>query len=72
MSIDEACMKVIDDTETNTLDLIFRDESVAESDEVREGIIVDFDREGKLEKKRHYRGTKPFGWPLIVIIIIRY
>ncbi len=41
-------MKVVYDTETDTLDLIFRDETVAESDEVREGIIVDYDRDGKL------------------------
>jgi uncharacterized protein YuzE len=41
-------MKVIYDTETDTLDLTFRDESVAESDEVREDIIVDYDRDGKL------------------------
>jgi uncharacterized protein YuzE len=41
-------MRVIYDPETDTLDLVFRDEAVAESDEVREGIIVDFDRDGKL------------------------
>ena len=41
-------MKVIYDPETDTLDLVFRDEAVAESDEVREGIIVDFDRDGRL------------------------
>ncbi|PIP49277.1 MAG: hypothetical protein COX14_00095 [Chloroflexi bacterium CG23_combo_of_CG06-09_8_20_14_all_45_10] len=41
-------MKVIYNTETDTLDLIFRDEAVAESDEVREGIIVDYDQDGKL------------------------
>jgi len=22
------------------------------------------------KKERHYRGTEPFGWPLIVILII--
>jgi uncharacterized protein YuzE len=41
-------MKVIYDSEADTLDLIFRDEAVAESDEVREGIIVDYDQNGKL------------------------
>jgi uncharacterized protein YuzE len=41
-------MKVIYDTETDTLDLIFREEVIAESDEVREGIIVDYDQGGKL------------------------
>jgi uncharacterized protein YuzE len=41
-------MKVVYDPETNTLDLIFRNAAVAESDEVREGIIVDYDQNGKL------------------------
>ena len=41
-------MKVVYDKETDTLVLIFRDEAVSESDEVREGIIVDYDRDGKL------------------------
>lgn len=41
-------MKVVYDTETDILDLIFRNETVAESDEVREGIIVDYDRDVKL------------------------
>ena len=41
-------MKVIYDSETDSLDLIFRDEAVAESDEVREGIIVDYNLDGKL------------------------
>jgi uncharacterized protein YuzE len=41
-------MKVIYDIETDTLDLIFREEPVAESDELREGIIVDYDQNGKL------------------------
>jgi uncharacterized protein YuzE len=41
-------MKVIYDPETNTLDLIFREEPVAESDKVREGIILDYGQDGKL------------------------
>jgi uncharacterized protein YuzE len=41
-------MKVIYNRETDSLDLIFRDEAVAESDEVREGIIVDYNQDGKL------------------------
>lgn len=41
-------MKVIYDPETDTLDLIFRDEPVAESDEAREGVIMDYGRDGKL------------------------
>jgi uncharacterized protein YuzE len=41
-------MKVVYDRETDSLELIFRDEAVAESAEVREGIIVDYNRDGKL------------------------
>ena len=41
-------MKVIYDPETDTLDLIFREEPVSESDEVREGIIIDYGQDGKL------------------------
>jgi hypothetical protein len=26
------------------------------------------ERRDELKKERHYRGTKPFGWPLIVIL----
>lgn len=41
-------MKVIYDPETDTLSIIFRDTPVVESDEVREGIIVDYDYNGKI------------------------
>ena len=41
-------MKVIYDPETDTLALIFREEPIAESDEIREGIIVDYDQDGRL------------------------
>ena len=41
-------MKVIYDLEADTLDLIFREEPVAESDEVREGIIIDYGQDGRL------------------------
>ena len=41
-------MKVIYDAETDTLDLVFREQPVAESDELREGIIVDYAQDGKL------------------------
>jgi uncharacterized protein YuzE len=41
-------MKVIYDSETNTLDLIFREVPVAESDEVQDGIIIDYGQDGKL------------------------
>lgn len=41
-------MKVIYDPETDTLDLIFREDPVAESDEVREGIVIDYGQDGRL------------------------
>jgi uncharacterized protein YuzE len=39
-------MKVIYDPETDVLDLIFSEDSVEESDEVREGVIVDYSKSG--------------------------
>jgi uncharacterized protein YuzE len=41
-------MRVIFDPETDTLSLIFREEKVAESDEVREGVIIDYNKDGKI------------------------
>ena len=41
-------MKVIYDPDTDTIDLIFKDEPVAESDEIAPGIIVDYNRAGKI------------------------
>ncbi|MEW6214683.1 MAG: DUF2283 domain-containing protein [Nitrospirota bacterium] len=41
-------MRVIFDPETDTLSLIFREEKIAESDEVREGIIIDYSKDGKI------------------------
>ena len=41
-------MKVIYDPDTDTLSLIFRDKPVAESDELREGLIIDYGKDGKI------------------------
>ena len=41
-------MKVIYDPETDTLSLILRDERVVESDELREGLIVDYGDNGRI------------------------
>ncbi len=41
-------MKVIYDRETDTLSLIFNESQVAESDELRDGIIVDYNTEGRV------------------------
>jgi YD repeat-containing protein len=41
-------MKVIYDKETDTLSIILRQGTVTDSDEVREGMILDYDKAGKL------------------------
>jgi uncharacterized protein YuzE len=41
-------MKVIYDRDTDTLSIILRPGKVADSDEVREGLIMDYDKIGKL------------------------
>ena len=41
-------MKVIYDRDTDTLSIILRPGKVADSDEVREGLIMDYDKLGKL------------------------
>ena len=41
-------MKVIYDRETGTLTVIFTDTSVAESDEDKPGVILDYDAAGNL------------------------
>jgi len=41
-------MKVIYDRETDTLSIILRPGKVAESDEVRDGLIFDYDKSGRV------------------------
>lgn len=41
-------MKVIYDQETDTLSIILSDGKVTESDEPRPGLILDYDKSGKL------------------------
>ncbi len=41
-------MKVIFDPETDTLSIILRDAKISESDEVRDGLIIDYSKEGKI------------------------
>jgi uncharacterized protein YuzE len=41
-------MKVIYDPDTDTLTLLFREEPVAESDELREGLIIDYGYDGRI------------------------
>jgi uncharacterized protein YuzE len=41
-------VKIIYDKETDTLSIILRDGKVVESDEAREGLILDYDKSGRL------------------------
>ena len=41
-------MKVIYDKETDTLSIILRPGAIAESDAAREGLILDYDKSGRL------------------------
>ena len=41
-------MKVIYDPETDTLSIILKDAKIVESDEVRDGVIVDYGANGKV------------------------
>lgn len=41
-------MRVIFDPETDTLNLIFREDKIVESDEIKEGIIFDYNKDGKI------------------------
>ncbi len=41
-------MKVIYDPENDIVDFILSDESIVESDEIREGVIVDYGKNGKI------------------------
>jgi len=41
-------MKIIYDSETDILNIIFREDKISESDEIKEGIIVDYSKEGKI------------------------
>jgi len=41
-------MKVIFDPQTDTMSLIFRKDDIVDSDEVREGVIIDYNKDGKI------------------------
>lgn len=41
-------MKIIYDRDTDILTMIFKDGKVAESDELRDGIIIDYDKKGHI------------------------
>jgi len=41
-------MRVIYDRETDTLSIVLGETPVAESDELREGLVVDYDSDGRI------------------------
>jgi uncharacterized protein YuzE len=41
-------MRVIYDPNTDTLSVLFREVPVAESDELREGLIIDYSQDGRI------------------------
>lgn len=41
-------MKIIYDQETDVLTVIFKDSSIKESDELKEGVIADYDEHGDI------------------------
>lgn len=41
-------MKVIYDPETDTMSIILRNDKISESDEIKEGVIIDYNKEGKI------------------------
>ena len=51
-------MKVTYDPETDAMIITLRDERIAESDEVRSGVIADFDAEGVVVRFEIMRASK--------------
>lgn len=41
-------MKAIFDPQTDSMSLIFREDEIVDSDEIREGIIIDYNKDGKI------------------------
>jgi uncharacterized protein YuzE len=56
-------MKVIYDKETDTLSIILSDGTVAVSDEAREGLILDYDKAGRLVSLELLDASEQIGQP---------
>jgi uncharacterized protein YuzE len=61
-------MNVVYDRETDTLTIIFRSGAVEESDENRPGVILDYDREGRLVSLEVLDASKRVEEPLSVTV----
>lgn len=57
-------MKVIYDPETDTLDVIFRDSRIVESDEDKPGMILDYDADGKVVSIEILEASKVMSRPI--------
>jgi len=58
------------DRETDTLTVIFRDAPVAESDEDRPGVILDYDAEGNLVSLELLNASRSVDNPAVVNLAI--
>jgi len=56
-------MKVVYDRQTDTLTVIFTDAAIAESDEDKPGVILDYDAEGSLVSLEVLDASKRVGSP---------
>ena len=63
-------MTVRYDRETDTLTVIFRDAPVAESDEDRPGVILDYDAEGNLVSLELLNASRSVENPAVVNLAI--
>ncbi|MBI5215530.1 MAG: DUF2283 domain-containing protein [Ignavibacteriae bacterium] len=63
-------MKIIYDPDTDIMNVIFKDDKIKESDEVKEGVIIDYGFDGTivgfeiLDAKRHISQPKMFSYEL--------
>lgn len=57
-------MRIIYDPETDTLDMILREGKVAESDEDKPGIILDYDADGNVLSIEVLEASKKLSTPI--------